>query len=600
MSHSKKTHKLGQFTATAICGNDILSSTLYVSGLAVLFAGLFAPFVLVCVGIVLLLYRQVYLEVVGALPVNGGAYNALLNSTSKIAASVAGTMTVLSYIATAVISAKTAVAYLVYFIGTLGTELGAPISYNILEPYIIPATLVVLFGFMCLVLAGVKDSAKVAAGIFALHLFTLVVFVVLGSLFIIFKSGAIEFAANWEATKQLMASAGASGGLWQLLFLGFSVSLLGISGFESSANFVEEQKTGVFPKTLRNMIMGVVFFNPIVATIALALVSTTELIAAKDFMLAVVGHRIGGFVLLGLVGVDAFLVLSGAVLAAFIGVSGLMERMALDSVLPQLLVKKNKRGVAGRVVILFFILCATILLVTHGNLLPLAGVYSISFLSVMTLFAIGNIVLRRTRPELKRPYRASLVVVLLAALATTLGLVGNILVDNKNIIYFLMYFVPAMLVIFAMLFQKDFYASLRWLFTVIPIGPLHRYFDRRFNAIAQTEYYVFIHHTSNLFRALEYIHNNEGGDKVVFVHCKQGEAGEHEDIKASIPALKKAGVFAHVQTKFKYLAQPFGPKTVRDFAAKYGVPLSRVFIGSVHESHRFTYEEFGGVRIILE
>jgi hypothetical protein len=35
-------------------------------------------------------------------------------------------------------------------------------------------------------------------------------------------------------------------------FLGFSAAMLGISGFESSANFVEEQEQGV-SKTLRNM-----------------------------------------------------------------------------------------------------------------------------------------------------------------------------------------------------------------------------------------------------------------------------------------------------------------------------------------------------------
>lgn len=37
------------------------------------------------------------------------------------------------------------------------------------------------------------------------------------------------------------------------LFFGFSVSLLGVSGFETSANYIEEQKEGVFAKTLRNM-----------------------------------------------------------------------------------------------------------------------------------------------------------------------------------------------------------------------------------------------------------------------------------------------------------------------------------------------------------
>jgi hypothetical protein len=40
--------------------------------------------------------------------------------------------------------------------------------------------------------------------------------------------------------------------------------MLGISGFESSANFVEEQQTS-FSKTLRNMYAIVSFFNPAIA-----------------------------------------------------------------------------------------------------------------------------------------------------------------------------------------------------------------------------------------------------------------------------------------------------------------------------------------------
>jgi hypothetical protein len=88
--------KLGQFFATAICGNDILSSALYVSGIAVIFAGVYAPLVLFSIAVVLFFYRTVYREVVEALPVNGGAYNGLLNGTSKTVDAVAGVMTVLS------------------------------------------------------------------------------------------------------------------------------------------------------------------------------------------------------------------------------------------------------------------------------------------------------------------------------------------------------------------------------------------------------------------------------------------------------------------------------------------------------------------------
>src|SRR5947208_16727499 len=88
--------KLGQWFATAICGNDILSSTLYVSGIAILFAGVYAPLILLFIAGILYLYKMVYTEVVEALPVNGGAYNCLLNSTSKTVAAIAGVMTFLS------------------------------------------------------------------------------------------------------------------------------------------------------------------------------------------------------------------------------------------------------------------------------------------------------------------------------------------------------------------------------------------------------------------------------------------------------------------------------------------------------------------------
>ena len=109
---SSKGHRKGalsQLAATAICGNDITSSCLYVSALAILYAGRLAPVALLIVAGVLFLFRSIYAEVVGALPLNGGAYNALLNTTSKFRASIAACLTILSYMATAVISASEAV-----------------------------------------------------------------------------------------------------------------------------------------------------------------------------------------------------------------------------------------------------------------------------------------------------------------------------------------------------------------------------------------------------------------------------------------------------------------------------------------------------------
>ena len=104
--------KLNELQATAICGNDISSSCLYVPALTILYAGQYAWISLLVVALVLFLFRRIYGEVVGALPLNGGAYNALLNTTSKQMASLAACLTVLSYMATAVISASEAMHYL--------------------------------------------------------------------------------------------------------------------------------------------------------------------------------------------------------------------------------------------------------------------------------------------------------------------------------------------------------------------------------------------------------------------------------------------------------------------------------------------------------
>ena len=42
----KKDERLGAWAATAICGNDITSSCLYVSGIAIVYAGALAPLAL--------------------------------------------------------------------------------------------------------------------------------------------------------------------------------------------------------------------------------------------------------------------------------------------------------------------------------------------------------------------------------------------------------------------------------------------------------------------------------------------------------------------------------------------------------------------------
>jgi len=586
MSKEKHEKKLGQFFSTALSGNDILSSSLYVSGIAAIFAGIYAPIVLLIVGAVLFFYKNVYREVVEALPVNGGAYNVLLNGAAKPLAALAGVMTILSYVATAVISSKTAVEYLLKFIEKF-TE-GADYS-GIIIPFII----IILLGFAILVISGVKDSAKVASAIFIFHIVTLASFVVIGLGFILTNTQV--FNLNLLDTAPIIAN---NGGIIPTLVLAFSASLLGVSGFESSANFVEEQEKGVFKKTLRNMLIGVVIFNPLIATVVLNILPLQSIVAAKDFLLAEAAFQLGGIVLLGWIAIDAFMVLCGAVLTSYVGVSGLINRMSLDDCLPTFLSKENKQGSHPRIIILFFVLCTSILLVTKGDLLSLAGVYTISFLGVMTLFALGNLILRRTRSELKRPYKAPLFFVIAAFLSTAIGLIGNSIIDIRNDLYFLLYFIPAITFVFAIIYRKDL------LRITLPLFRKNRTIynwvsDRYFHAIRK-QYLVFVHHTPHLYNILEYIHRNENGTNILIITCKDKEHGDDsKKIKNILPCLKEAGVFPHLNIEYTYIDKEFCPKVVDEVAKSYRVEKNKIFIGALHHHNSFDYDELGGVRIVF-
>ena len=164
-----------------------------------------------------------------------------------------------------------------------------------------------------------------------------------------------------------------------------------ISGFESSANFIEEQKKGVFPKTLRNMWIAVAVFNPLISLLALGILPIALISRIPPDILAQMGKLSAGHWLGVLVSIDATLVLSGAVLTSYVGVTGLVRRMSLDRCLPQFLLQENRWRQTNHWIILgFFLLSLSILAVTGGKIAVLAGVYTLSFLCVMALFAVGN------------------------------------------------------------------------------------------------------------------------------------------------------------------------------------------------------------------
>jgi amino acid transporter len=89
--------------------------------------------------------------------------------------------------------------------------------------------------------------------------------------------------------------------------------------------------------------------------VSVNLIHISEIAENRDYLLAHMSNILAGNSLQYLIVIDAFMVLSGAVLTSCVGVTGLVRQMTLDQVLPRFLLKKNKRrGTYHRITIGFF------------------------------------------------------------------------------------------------------------------------------------------------------------------------------------------------------------------------------------------------------
>lgn len=573
--------KLGVWRSTAICGNDITSSCLYVAALCAAQAGSLAPVVLLIVAGVLFLFRKVYAEVGSALPLNGGTYTVLLNTTNKKMAAGAACLTLLSYIATAVISASEAVHYAHHLVS----------NFNIFW-----ATVALLGFFALLNLVGIGESSVVALGIFLLHLGTLTVLCAFSTFAIVRHPELLM--SNWRMPTP--------GGLMHALFFGFAAAMLGISGFESSANFIEEQEEGVFPKTLRNMWLAVSIFNPLISFLAMGLLTMVAIQEVPPDLLAQMGVISAGPWLGNLVSIDAALVLSGAVLTSYVGVTGLVRRMTLDRCLPQVLLKENRLRHTNHWIILgFFFLCWSILTVTKGRIEILAGVYTLAFLAVMSLFAIGNMLLKVKRNRLPRDTRASWPTVSLALVAVLLGLLGNVLLDPESVGVFGEYFALVAGGVILMFMRVQL---LKWALFILravverieQVSELFRksllFYIDRINSMTVV-YFTKTDDLANLNRAALYVLDNEHTKRLKVIHVFEREEEIPPELAAHLQAIDH--MYPNLRIDFVAVKGSFGPELITRLSRRLRVPKNFMFIGTPGDRFPHEIEDLGGVRLIL-
>ncbi|KAL3923051.1 MAG: hypothetical protein SGILL_001873 [Bacillariaceae sp.] len=644
---------LRELEATAISGNDILSSTFYVSGLVTLSAGKLAPFCLMLVGLVLYLFRGIYHETVMALPCNGGTYNILLNCTSKQVASMAAVFAIIAYITTGVVSALEAVAYL---------QTALPENWEIDQQ---TATILLLAFFCCLTNLGMSESAFVAKVIFLLHLVVLSLLSILGVIFMCFNPELL--VDNWFTPYPAVDAAGdiVSGTALTAIFYGFSSAMLGVSGFETSSQFVEEQAPGVFPKTLKNMWMGVMLFNPLLSLISFSAMPLSEIMEHKDTVLARTAHIVGqwvqhslnlpehlsfGPVLATIVSVDAFIVLAAALLTGYVGINGLIRRMSMDRCLPQFFLIQNPwTGTDSFILVGFFLLCVSQVIVLDSDVEALGGVYCFAFLTVMTIFAFGNILLKLKRPSLPREITVGWLQSIVGLAAVIVALLGNILGKPELLTYFFVYFLIVGLLVMVM-FQRV--RIMRLVYKILkrekcktksqgdtdsdngsqedaPLVPKTTALvttyevdeencdnelvpkppsqpEKRRSCLESLSYavkhvqtvpFVFFAKHDDLHmmnKAVLYIQQNEQTNKIIIVHCT-GSRNTHS-LQEHVKLIDL--LYPRVKISLLIVDSAFNATTVEWLSQALEVPINAMFISCPDENFAMKVEQLRGMRII--
>jgi len=423
-----------------------------------------------------------------------------------------------------------------------------------------------------------------------MHICTLALLSVVAAIFMFKDLSILE--ENWKTPSNINPAAD--------IYFGYATALLGVTGFETSSNYIEEQKEGVFPKTLRNMWVLVAFFNPVLSLLSLGTLPMNEILQNQASLLAWMARRVGGEWLNYIVCIDAFLVLSGAVLTAYVGVTGLVKRMALDRCMPQFFINENSwRHTNHWIIIAFFFITSSLFLIVNGNILTLGGVYTIAFLGVMSLFAIGNMLMKYKRGSLKRKSRASWPAVLFGLCAIVAGLVGNIAYNLEYLAYFALYFAVTVTIV-GIMFGRI--RLLKFFYFFAAKTALGRYFggyiQKQMKAI-NAHHVIFFAKSDDLSvlgKGVQYVRDNEITSWLKIVHVYTDEEEIPKSFELHVKMLDK--MYPKMRIDLMLVKGEFGPQLVKRLSAELGIPRNYMFITCPGGNFPHNLSDFGGIRLV--
>jgi APA family basic amino acid/polyamine antiporter len=385
--------------AAALYAGPAIVISFVISGLGCLFAGL-------C-----------YAEYAAMIPISGSAYTYAYATLGEFVAWVIGWDLILEYLFA---SSTVAVGWSGHardFLGEFGLHLPtsvqqAPIKYVLgsgFQPtgaiFDLPAVLIVLF-LTCLLVIGIKESALFNNVMVILKVSVLLAFIGFGTWFLF---GHPDLAVrNW--TPFIPPNTGHFGEFgWSGIFKGAAVIFFAYIGFDAVSTTAQEARN---PQ--RDMPIGILGSLGIctlifvgVSLVLCGMAHYTELNDPAPVVYAL-QHAGAPAVLRFSVEIAALAGLSSVILVMLMGQPRIFFSMAKDGLLPPVFARVHPRFRTPHITTIATGLVAAV----AAGLLPLnilGQLVSIGTLFAFVLVCVGIVVLRRTRPEIPRPFRTPFV-----------------------------------------------------------------------------------------------------------------------------------------------------------------------------------------------
>ena len=272
-------------------------------------------------------------------------------------------------------------------------------------------------------------------------------------------------------------------------------------------------------------------------------------------------------------------------------------------------------------------LSVSILLITGGDLKSLAAVYTLAFLSVMALFAAGNLLLKIKRRNLPRPVQAPWLVVIIAMIAVTVALWGNARLNQDYLIVFLEYLVPTILIVTIMLTRvqvlrflvfmidefrdfsqrkgreaievRDTRSALRWFSAFHWANRINRKLHDAVESINNQQFVFFTRgdNLKNLNRAILYIGQNEHTSRVKIVNIYRDPSEIAEGLQRDVEFLDRA--YPNIDVELVTMQGVFSPELIETLSEQWSIPRNLMFIGTPSGKLPFDLQSLGGVRLII-